>query len=461
MPESQSSVKILEVCRVAPATNSAAPKSLPLTFFDLCWLRLPPIDRLFIYEIPCIDTHLFLDSILPKLKHSLSLTLHHYLPLAGSLTWPQDSPKPLLNYVEGDGVSFTVAESSSADLFHDLCSNDIRDAAKCRPFFTNLSASPDRAALLEVQVTVFPNHGFCIGIIPHHGVVDGKTTTSFIKSWAHICKLAETKELSSPPPSIPEQLTPFYDRTVLEDQAELEATYVDVLLKHGVPHSRSLKLMGAPPAPPGLVQATLELNHDDIVKLRKHVSARNKSIRLSTYSLACGYTWFCSVKSLGAKKGMKTSFVLPVDCRFRLKPSIPSTYFGNCIIVHEANSLTEDILGEDGVVTAVETIHEALRELDDGEDVLRGARSFASFVNSGKIPAIRFNFAGSNRFEEYSTDFGWGRPKKVEMIRPYKEGNYCMIGSKNGDGGVEIGLVLEKDKMVAFVAEFAKGLQNL
>ncbi|KAF3444114.1 hypothetical protein FNV43_RR13804 [Rhamnella rubrinervis] len=426
MAESQS-VKILEVCRVAPATNSAAPKSLPLTFFDLYWLRSQPIHRLFIYEIPCIDTHLFLDSILPKLKHSLSLTLHHFLPLAGSLTWPQHSHKPLLNYVEGDGVSLTVAESSSADLFHDLCSNDIRDAAKCRPLLANLSVSPDRASLLELQVTVFPNHGFCVGITPHHAVLDGRTSTSFIKSWAHMCKLAETKESSLAPPSIPEQLTPFYDRTVIEDPAELEATYLDVLLKHGVPHNRSLKLMEVPPAPPGLVQATLELSQDDIVKLRKH--------------------------------GMRTSFLVPVDCRFRLKPSIPSTYFGNCIIVHKADAMTEDILGEDGVVSAVVTINDALRELDSGEDVLRGGRSLSSLFNSA-TPVVLFVFAGSNRFEEYSTDFGWGRPKKVEIIRPYREGSYCMLDSKSGDG-VQIGLVLEKGKMEAFVSEFARGLETL
>ncbi|KAF3444113.1 hypothetical protein FNV43_RR13803 [Rhamnella rubrinervis] len=462
MAQSQS-VKILEVCQIAPPTSdSAAPKSLPLTFFDIYWLRLQPIHRLFIYEVPCIDTHIFLDSILPKLKHSLSLTLHHFLPLAGSLTWPQDSPKPLLNYVEGDGVSLTVAESSTAGLFHDLCRNDIRDAAKCRPFLPNLSVSPDRAALLELQVTVFPNHGFCIGIVPHHGVLDGKTSTSFIKSWAHICKLAETKELLSPPPSIPEQLTPFYDRAVIEDSGELEATYVDVLLKHGVPHSRSLKLMEVPPTPPGSVQATLELRKDDIVKLRKHVSGRNKSIRVSTYSLTCGYTWFCSVKSLGVEKGMRTSFTLPVDCRSRLKPALPSTYFGNCILIQKAYAEAEDILGEDGIVSAVEAISEALRELDESDDVLVGFKGLASFIATSMTkPEIRFGFAGSNRFEEYGIDFGWGRPKKVEMIRPYKEGTYSMIDSKNGDGGVEIGLVLEKDKMEAFVSEFTKGLKTL
>ncbi|KAF3444115.1 hypothetical protein FNV43_RR13805 [Rhamnella rubrinervis] len=156
---------------------------------------------------------------------------------------------------------------------------------------------------------------------------------------------------------------------------------------------------------------------------------------------------------------MKTSFLLPVDCQFHLTPSITSAYFGNCIIVYKADAMTKGILGEDGVVSAVQTMNDASREMDNPEDVLRGARSLASLFKSGKSstkPKIRFGFAGSNRFEEYGTDFGWGRPKKAEMIRSYREGIYCMISSINGYGGVQVGLVLEKGKMEAFVSEFAK-----
>ncbi|KAF3453614.1 hypothetical protein FNV43_RR04055 [Rhamnella rubrinervis] len=98
---------------------------------------------------------------------------------------------------------------------------------------------------------------------------------------------------------------------------------------------------------------------------------------------------------------MRTSFSLPVDCRSRLKPALPSTYFGNCILIQKACAEAEDLHGEDGIVSAVEAISEALRELDESDDVLVG-------------------------FE-----------------------------------GVEIRLVLEKDKMEAFIAEFTKGHLDL
>ncbi|PRQ30874.1 putative isoflavone-7-O-beta-glucoside 6''-O-malonyltransferase [Rosa chinensis] len=78
-------VKVVEVCRVAPQPASAS-MSLPLTFFDLLWLRFEPFQRLFFYEAS--NTTLFFKSILPRLKTSLSLTLHHLLETSPSLKTP-------------------------------------------------------------------------------------------------------------------------------------------------------------------------------------------------------------------------------------------------------------------------------------------------------------------------------------------------------------------------------------
>ena len=73
---SHNSVKILEVCPVTPlpsSLDSATTTSLPLTFFDILWLRFPPNQRVFFYETSNTNTPI-LNSILPKLKHSLSHT---------------------------------------------------------------------------------------------------------------------------------------------------------------------------------------------------------------------------------------------------------------------------------------------------------------------------------------------------------------------------------------------------
>src|ERR1044072_7810936 len=205
--------RIVQVCTVEPlhelgATPSTTiPTSLPFTFFDLFWLRFPPVDCLYFYHFQH-STSSFFDSLLPSLKHSLSITLQHYLPFAGNITWPLDSSKPIINYVPGDALSFTVAESS-AD-FNLLCS-DRCEAAQRHHLITHLTTSHEKASVMAVQVTLFPNSGFCIGLTTHHAAFDGKSSTSFMKSWAYVCSNLGKQGSSSSLLSLPEDLSPSFD----------------------------------------------------------------------------------------------------------------------------------------------------------------------------------------------------------------------------------------------------------
>ena len=72
-----------------------------------------------------------------------------------------------------------------------------------------------------------------------------------------------------------------------------------------------------------------------------------------------------------------------------------------------------------------------------------------------------FSTAGSPRFDVYDVDFGWGRPKKVETPSIDKTGAFCLSERRDGNGGVEIELVLDKNEMEAFADIFAKGLESL
>ncbi|EXB38115.1 Agmatine coumaroyltransferase [Morus notabilis] len=457
-------VKVMEIFRVAPtpdlSDSPAGPKSLPLTFFDILWLRLPPVQRLYFYGISTSKTSFF-NSIIPKLKHSLSLTLHHYLPLAGTLTWPQNSPKPSIDYSDGDGVLLTIAESDM-DFYHLSSNDDFRQATDCHPLVPHLKVSHERAEVISLQVTLFPNSGFCIGITAHHAVLDGKTSTSFMKSWAQICRSLGGEE----------QLRPFYDRTVVKDPAGLETIYANEWLKENGPNNRSLMTWNINLSP-GLVRGTFDLSRENIDKLKK--SAMNKTINqgliplhMSTFSVTCSYTWVCVVKALGIREE-KTHLGFNVDCRSRLKPAIPATYFGNCISGRGVVVEAENLWGEDGINFALEALSKGINSLDDG--VLNGAENLASIiiganakrkvgdVSNSKVKGV--SFAGSPRFEVYCTDFGWGKPRKVEMTSIDRTGAICLSDSRNGNGGVEIGLVLSVPEMECFASEFVKGLENL
>ncbi|KAI5340803.1 hypothetical protein L3X38_020077 [Prunus dulcis] len=459
MAEPTSSVKVVEVCRVAPPPPSssgafASPSSLPLTFFDIRWLRFAPVQRLFFYEMPTSSaTPLFFDSILvPKLKASLSYTLQHFLPLAGNLTWPQDSQKPVLNYVQGDTVSLTIAESG-ADFYH-LSTGEFVEATEYHPLVPRLEASHKQAAVMALQITVFPNCGFSIGTSIHHAVLDGKSTTFFLKSWAHICKHDDQSNSV-----LPDEMKQFYDR-VIQDPAELGTIYSNDYRNKDGPNNRSL-MFWEMKLPPDSIRGTFEFTRADIETLRQSFKAKmaeQRPVHVSTFTLACAYTWVCVVKAEDIKAD-KARLIFSMDCRFRLDPPIPANYFGNCIAGCIPVAETKGLLGEDGLVVAVNAISEAIERLKKG--VLDGAENWVSRLFGVRSDERILSIAGSNRFGNYDTDFGWGRPKKFEIVSIDRTRAISLSDSKTGAGAIEVGLALDKHDMHVFASLFAKGLRNL
>ncbi|RHN44429.1 putative anthocyanin 6''-O-malonyltransferase [Medicago truncatula] len=150
---------------------------------------------------------------------------------------------------------------------------------------------------------------------------------------------------------------------------------------------------------------------------------------------------------------------LNIDCRTRLDQPIPATYFGNCIGGRLAIVKTSELFGENGLIVVVEVLSEALETLKDG--VLTGAENWSSLLLEGlAIADVKtIGTAGSPKFEVYSTDFGCGKPKKVEMVSIDRIGAFCLSDCRKGDG-VEIGFVSNKKAMEAFASLFVKGIAS-
>ena len=457
------SFKVVQVCSVEPlhgaTPSTTTPTSLPLTFFDIFWLRFPPVERLFFYEFPKPSTS-FYDSVLPNLKHSLSFTLQHFLPLAGNITWPLESSNPIIHYVPGDSVSLTIAESNAN--FNYLCSN-ICEASERYHLVPHLATSHEKASLLALQVTLFPNFGFCIGITTHHAALDGKSSTLFMKAWAYACSKLGGGEIESPSLSLPENLTPFFDRTVIRDPSGIGEAYLDGWLKNGGPNNRSLKVwefFNEELAKGNLIKSLFELTPTHIKKLKQYAQSKMKTrnVQLSTFSVTCAYVLSCLVKAEQPNVN-RVFLIFSVDCRSRLDPPIVPTYFGNCIAGQKVEAETKVLLGNDGFINALEGIIEALKRVEDGS-VLKGAETLASDMHTFANERI-FSIAGSPRFEVYRIDFGWGRPEKVDMTSTDRTGAFSLSEGRHNNGGIEIGLALKESEMEAFSTIFARGLESL
>ncbi|BFG26525.1 hypothetical protein CerSpe_127990 [Prunus speciosa] len=460
------SVRVVEVCNVAPQPSLPAgsatppPEALPLTLFDLLWLRFARVQRLFFYEI---STSFETTTLVSKLKASLSIALQQFLPLAGSITWPQDSPKPVLTYVQGEAVSLTIAQSY-ADFHHLSSRSNFVEAKEYHSLVPELPTSHEKAAALAFQVTIFPNgNGFSVGTAMHHAILDGKSYYMFVKSWAHICKhLGDDPSVSA----LPDQLKPFFDRRVVQDPAGLEAIYSDEFPSmDGRSNNRSLMPSKFRAPAPDSIRGTFVFTRPKIEALRLLVKEKNQqheyqSVQkyLSTFCITCAYTWVCLVKAEEIQ-GEKAFMGFTADCRSRLDPPISSNYFGNCLVIRLVVAETKALLGEDGLTVAVNAICEAVKSLDDG--VLSGAENWIKPLYSVGGDEKVLSVAGSPRFEIYEADFGWGRPNKVEIVSIEGTGAMSMSESKDGAGGVDVGLVLGKNCVQVFATLFAEGLANL
>lgn len=461
-------VKVNEVTRVTPladpSSTKTAPFTLPLTYLDIYWFKVLPVERLFFYQITDLTRDFFDSVILPKLKHSLSLTLLHYLPLAGNIMWPEGTQKPAVYFFpdNDDGVSVTVAESSSdsTDLFSLLSGNGIRKAVEFHPLVPNLPISDDKAEIIAVQITLFLKEGYSIGITSHHAVLDGKSSTLFVKSWAYLCK-----HLQQNPTCLPPELTPFLDRNVIKDPEGRDM----VELNNWFDHKQSLKVLPFAVSVDlsKLVRATFKLSREDIKKLRDKVNEivtasdvkKSRQLHLSNFVLTLAYVFVCMFKAkTGKAQGNRNALVgFTADYRTRLDPPVPDNYFGNCNGIHGAVTEASEVKQENGVAFAAEMISDLIKGIDanvadEGSDV-----KIAKIVEHSKQGAFMLSVAGSTRFDVYGSDFGWGRPRKVEIVSIDRTGAVSFAESKDGGGGVEVGVVLEEKEMEVFASLFTNG----
>ncbi|RWR78431.1 phenolic glucoside malonyltransferase 2-like protein [Cinnamomum micranthum f. kanehirae] len=434
-------IEVLELSRVAPPPGSVSEASLSLTLFDVIWVQAPPVQRLFFYEFSPPNTTTtsdFFNTLLPHLKHSLSLALQLFYPLAGNLVLSSQTGEHEVLYVEGDSISFTVAEST-AD-FHHLVGNHQKNAEELHPLVSHLPPP----SLLALQVTLFPNSGFCIGITLHHVVADGRSLAHFMKSWASIYRTGDVSSITT---------LPSFDRSLVKDVKGLKK----ILLTQTADFKMEETLKGTDVANEvHPVRATFVVGRAQIERLRQRVLASRPELPHCTpFVLTCAHVWVCMVKARGDIGDKTVHFIFAVDCRARLDPTVPATYFANCIGLAFAEAKGCDLAREDGLAAGSDSIGRAIHGLADGP--LAGAEGWIPRVL--KMAGERvISVAGSPKFRVYDTDFGWGRPRKTEVLSIEKTGAIYMGESRDEEGGIEIGVAISKSEMDGFASLFEEGL---
>ncbi|KAG5579232.1 hypothetical protein H5410_049859 [Solanum commersonii] len=452
---------LIEQCQVAPPPHGSVTElTLPLTYFDHRWFSFGYMRRILFYKLP-ISKLDFVQTIIPTLKHSLSLTLKHYTPLAGNIAHPLNSSGyPELRYVAGDSVSVTFTETDMD--FNHLIGNHHRNAKDFYPFIPQLAQPKDAPGvklvpILAIQVTLFPNLGISVGFSNHHVACDGNTIVKFIRTWGLHNKFGGDEQC------LENEFIPFYDRSVIKDPYE-QGTIIWDEMKQNMPEIGDIIV--TPPL--DRVRGTFIIERDNIVKLKNLILSRRPNLSyVTSFTITCAYIWTCLIKSKFAieeemiDENVMEIFGCVADCRSRLNPPLPQSYFGNCLVTIASKASRVDLVGKEGFIIAVEVIGEAIKKQMKDEELILNCSWYREFCAANMKQTV--TIAGSPKFNLYDVDFGWGRPEKIEFISIDNSSGISMSISKykDSDGDLEVGLSLPKIRMSAFAAIFDHGLNFL
>ncbi|KAJ6960179.1 malonyl-CoA:anthocyanidin 5-O-glucoside-6''-O-malonyltransferase-like [Populus alba x Populus x berolinensis] len=301
------------------------------------------------------------------------------------------------------------------------------------------------ASLLALQITFFPCKGFSIGMAIHHAMLDGKSVSMFLNTWAYLCKHNKNERSLLLLP----ELRPSFDRSGLQDSFGLESAYLKQWEATIIPgselNSRSLKLMPDLGVPSNLLRATFRLPREAINELKERLNS-GKQLHLSTYVITYD--------------NRKVYYVCSVDCRSRLQPPLPQNYFGNCVAVHHMVAEAKAFMEENGVAIVAEKLSDLINGLENG--LFQGAKERLVMLRGLGQEVQKFGVAGSTRLGFYGLDFGWGNVEKAEITSIDRTRGFSMM--EFGDvssGGIEIGVVLVRQEMERFASLFVNGLKGL
>ncbi|XP_065859538.1 phenolic glucoside malonyltransferase 1-like [Euphorbia lathyris] len=287
-----------------------------------------------------------------------------------------------------------------------------------------------------------------------------------MKSWAHICKENFDDDVAA---LLPRDLTPIFDRTGVDEPQEFATFILNKILSSSDPNPKSLKLPRFTRDIGNLVRANFEISRQNITKLRRKIvsqlNGEEKDTHLSTFVVSYAYIIVSIVKAKQLEKKGKVGFLFSGDCRSRLNPPLPTNYFGNCVIGSFVLIDTETIAEGDLIVWVVKELSRMIKELEIRVKNMSSDREIENLLNFErnivKVADLIIGVAGSPQFGIYGTDFGWGKPNKIQIVSIDNRGAISMAESRDGNGGIEVGLVLKKHEMEMFSSLFVNGFKDM
>ncbi|CAL1404928.1 unnamed protein product [Linum trigynum] len=421
-------VKISSKTLVKPAKKIGRTECQLVTF-DLPYLAFYYNQKLLIYQSDAV----FADAA-AKLKDGLATVLDDFYQLAGRLG-KDDEGVFRVEYdddMEGAGVEFSEAAAdgiSVADLIADDGTSSFKDLI---PYTGVLNVEGLHRPLLAVQLTKLSD-GLAMGLAFNHAILDGTSTWHFMGSWAEICN-------GSSSISIP----PFLERTKARNtRVKLDLSPPDPLTKPNIDSGAPAKI---------LREKVFKFPESAIAKIKSTVNSTPQpdgggSKPFSTFQSLGVHIWRHVSRARDLKPEDYTVFTIFVDCRKRVDPAMPDSYFGNLIqaifTVLPAGMLSGNPpeFGAAMIQGAIEK-HDA-KAIDGRNEEWEAAPKVFQYKDAG----VNCVAVGSSpRFRVYDVDFGFGKPESVRSGSNNRfDGMVFLYRGK--EGGIDVEISLESGAM--------------
>uniref|UniRef100_A0A0C9S244 TSA: Wollemia nobilis Ref_Wollemi_Transcript_21846_1731 transcribed RNA sequence n=1 Tax=Wollemia nobilis TaxID=56998 RepID=A0A0C9S244_9CONI len=397
--------------------RASQPRQPKLSWSDLQMLCCNYIQKGLVYSMA--EGSFDFRSVAELLKKSLSEALVDFCPLAGRLATSADG----VVYIDCNDRGVDFVEASAPDVgVADIVTDNVSPVV--RELFAldgAININGHFLPLLTIQVTKLRD-GIVVGFTVNHAVVDGTALWQFINCWAQLCRESSSAAFAHPP---------------LHTRCFTSPSPIKLNLQ--TPKTPSLDKFSPPP----FSEKVFHFTGETISRLKERATRASKDgLRISSFQALSAHIWQAITRARDLPPTELTTFKLAVNCRPRIVPPLPYSYFGNAIQFVSATITAEELLSSDmshaaGILNRIISAHQ-------DENIRAQLEQTPTVTQLDKSsPKNTVMMGSSPRFPMYDNDFGWGRPVGVRSGWANKfDGKMSAYPGPDGSGNVDIEICL-------------------
>ncbi|KAK9061069.1 hypothetical protein SSX86_018249 [Deinandra increscens subsp. villosa] len=417
METSLSGVQV-KVATLVPPSDPTNPHILKLSAIDSQLFLRFTIEYLLIYR-PIHFNAVDRQVITSRVKAALARALVPYYPLAGRVRARADG-SCLEVVCRGQGAAFLEATADNFTV------SDFEHAPRYVTEWRRLLALEVTDVLkgappLVVQLTWLSDGAAALGVGFSHCICDGVGSVEFLNLFADLATGRRSAATAGFKPR-PVWQRHVLDPTPFKPEPNLSTTTHHAEFNRVTDRCKFMTRFG----PDQLSPTSVTFEEWKLNELKSSVTRTSRLRTLpsfTTFEALSAHIWRTWARALNFPPSQTLKLLFSIDIRHRVKPSLPTGYYGNAIVLGCAQTTAGELTGK-GLSYAAELINEAKNRVDD--EYVNEVVNSVSLTGPSCVPdqvgvliLSQWSRLGLER-----VDFGIGRPVQVG---PVCTDRYCIL----------------------------------